>query len=157
MKKTVYISFILMFLLSCTSRTIYKKPKNLIEKEKMIIIWTDLYIAAGARSVKTKTQKTKINYAPLVLYKHKIDSVQFNESNIFYTSRIDEYEKMFEEVQKRLKDLKKVYEPEIKEDSIIPILKESIDSLNKEKKIRKKLLKKKIKNKPIDLSNKTYK
>jgi hypothetical protein len=156
MKKTVYIFLMFILILSCTSRTIYKKPENLIGKEKMITIWTDLFLAAGARSVKTKTLKTKINYAPLVLDKHKIDSTRFSESNIYYTSRIDEYEKMFEEVQKRLEDLKKIYEPKIKEDSITPII-ESIDSLKKEKNTRKKLLKKKFKNQSTDLSDKTYK
>ncbi|MCF6279099.1 MAG: DUF4296 domain-containing protein [Flavobacteriaceae bacterium] len=152
MKRRIYIFLMFTLVLSCTSRTIYKKPKNLIEKEKMITVWTDMYIAAGAKSVKTKTLKTKINYAPLVLDKYKIDSVQFSESNIYYTSRIDEYEKMFKEVQKRLESLKKVYEPEPKKDSILPIL-ERIDSL----KTNKKALKKKFKNQPIDLSDKIYK
>ena len=105
--------------MSCTSRTIYKKPENLIDKEKMITVWTDLYIAAGAKSVKTKTLRNKINYIPLVLESHKIDSIQFSESNIYYTSRIDEYEKMFKEVQKRLKELKELYDPETELDSIL--------------------------------------
>lgn len=139
--------------LSCTSRTIYKKPKNLIDREKMIAVWADLYIAAGARSVKTKTALTKINYAPLILDKYKIDSVQFSESNTYYTSKIDEYEKMFEEVKKRLEGLKKIYEPEIKKDSIEPIR----DSLKKEKRIRKKSLKERLKNQSTDPLNKTYK
>lgn len=130
----------------------------------MIAVWTDLYIATGARSVKTKALKTKINYAPLVLDKYKIDSAQFSESNIYYTSKIDEYEKMFEEVQKRLRDLKKIYDPEVKRDSLIKLskekpiqLKESIDSLKIKKKLNEKLLKKEFKNQSTDPLNKTYK
>ena len=119
MKQVVYIFFILITLVSCTSRTIYKKPENLIGKEKMIKIWTDLYIAIGAKSVKTKTLEKDNNYIPLVLEKYKIDSIQFSKSNIYYTSRIEEYEKMFEEVQKRLDDLKNIYDPETELDSII--------------------------------------
>lgn len=119
MKQVIYIFFILIILVSCTSRTIYKKPENLIGKEKMITIWTDLYIAMGAKSVKTKTLKKENNYIPLVLEKYKIDSIQFSKSNIYYTSRIEEYEKMFEEVQKRLDDLKSIYNPETELDSII--------------------------------------
>jgi len=157
MKKIVYISFLLILFLSCTSRTIYKKPENLIDKEKMITVWVELFIASGAKICKNKNIQTKINYAPLVLDKYKIDSIQFSESNIYYTSRIDEYEKMFEEVQKRLEDLKKFHEPKTKKDSIIPTLNEPIDSLKKEKRIRKKLLKKTGKKQPIDLSDKTYK
>ena len=119
MKQVIYIFFVLIILVSCTSRTIYKKPENLIGKEKMITIWTDLYIAMGAKSVITKTLEKENNYIPLVLEKYKIDSIQFSKSNIYYTSRIEEYEKMFEEVQKRLDDLKSIYDPETELDSII--------------------------------------
>ena len=119
MKQVIYIFFILITLVSCTSRTIYKKPENLIGKEKMITIWTDLYIAMGAKSVKTKALEKEKNYIPLVLEKYKIDSIQFSKSNIYYTSRIEEYEKMFKEVQKRLDDLKSIYDPETELDSII--------------------------------------
>jgi len=126
MKLTIYIFFIFFTLASCTSRTIYKKPENLIGKEKMINIWTDLYIAIGAKSVKTKKLEKKKNYIPLVLEKYKIDSIQFSKSNIFYTSRIEEYEEMFEEVQKRLNDLKNIYDPEIELDSLIILSKKEI-------------------------------
>jgi len=126
MKLTIYIFFIFFTLASCTSRTIYKKPENLIGKEKMINIWTDLYIAVGAKSVKTKKLEKNKNYIPLVLEKYKIDSIQFSKSNIFYTSRIEEYEEMFEEVQKRLNDLKNIYDPEIELDSLIILSKKEI-------------------------------
>lgn len=126
MKKILYLFLILLVVISCTSRTIYKKPENLIDKEKMITVWTDIYIAVGAKSVKTKTLKNKINYIPLVLKSHNIDSIQFSKSNIYYTSRIDEYEKMFEEVQKRLKDLKEIYDPETELDSILKRNKEEV-------------------------------
>ena len=119
MKRIFYIIFFLLFLGSCTSRTIYKKPENLIEKEQMIQIWTDIYIATAARSQKTIALEKDKNYIPMVLKNHKIDSIQFSESNLYYTSRIDEYEKMFEEVQKRLKDQKEVYDPETELDSIL--------------------------------------
>ena len=119
MKRIFYIIFLLFFLRSCTSRTIYKKPDNLIEKELMIQIWTDIYIATASRSQKTIALEKDKNYIPMVLKNHKIDSVQFSESNIYYTSRIDEYEKMFEEVQKRLKDMKEAYDPETELDSIL--------------------------------------
>ena len=109
----------LTFLVSCTSKTIYKKPDNLIEKERMIDIWTDIYIARGARSVKTKELRKNINYLPLVFKKYKIDSAQFSESNFYYTSKIDDYQKMFEEVNKRLDEKKKIYQPNSEIDSII--------------------------------------
>ena len=119
MKRIFYIIFLLLFIGSCTSRTIYKKPENLIGKEQMIQIWTDIYIATAARSQKTIRLEKDKNYIPMVLKNHNIDSIQFSDSNLYYTSRIDEYEKMFEEVQKRLKEIKEPYDPETKLDSIL--------------------------------------
>jgi len=103
---------------SCTSKTIYKKPDKLIEKDKMIDIWTDIYIARGAKSVQTKDMRKNINYLPLVFKKYKIDSAQLSESNIYYTSKIDEYQKMFEVVNKRLVAEKEIYQPKKELDSI---------------------------------------
>lgn len=118
MKKVTYLILTIIFTVSCTSKTIYKKPDNLIEKDKMINIWTDIYIARGAKSVQTKNLKKNINYLPLVFEKYKIDSVQLSESNFYYTSKIDEYQKMFEEVNKRLVAEKEIYQPKTELDSI---------------------------------------
>lgn len=144
MKQIVYIFIISLFVTSCTSRTIYKKPKNLIEKEKMINLWTDIYIAKGARTVKTKDLKKNINYIPFVLEKYKVDSTQFSESNIYYISRIDEYEKMFQEVENRLEKLKKKYQPTVSLNDSVLLEKAPVELIDK--KNRKKLLEEKVKN-----------
>jgi len=119
MKKIGYIVLTLLIVLSCTSRTIYKKPKNLIEKEKMIEVWTDMYLASGAKSAKTMTLQKDVNFLNFVLDKHSIDSTQFIESNLYYTSRIDDYEKMFKKVKQRLEDLKEIHDPGTELDSIL--------------------------------------
>ena len=119
MKTIVHILLLLMLIVSCTSRTIYKKPDNLIGKQKMIDLWVDIYMANAAKSQKTIDFQKGVNYIPELMKKYGIDSAQFSESNIYYTSRIDEYEKMFLEVEKRLKELKKEYRPESELDSII--------------------------------------
>lgn len=113
------IVILLAVLVSCTSRTIYKKPDDLISKKKMIDIWTDIYIAGAAKNVETKTTKQKINYLPLVFEKYGIDSVRFSESNLYYTSKIDDYEKMLQKVNDRLKEMKTMYDPDTPLDSII--------------------------------------
>ena len=118
MKQLINIIILSLFIASCTSKTIYKKPDNLIEKDKMMDIWTDIYIARGARSVQTKELRKNINYLPLVFDKYKIDSAQFSKSNIYYTSKIDDYQKMFEEVNKRLVTQKDIYLPKAELDSI---------------------------------------
>jgi len=144
MKNIIYFFFVVILFVSCTSRTIYKKPKNLIGKDKMIALWTDIYIAKGAYSVKMKDSRKNINYIPLVLEKHEVDSIQFSQSNVYYTSRIAEYEKMFEEVRKRLEEIKKPYLPESKPRKDSLLIKEPKDKLNKYP--RKKLLQEKVKN-----------
>jgi len=143
MKKLCYILLVFLLALSCTGRTIFKKPENLIEREKMITVWTDLYIASGAKSIKKKTLEKNKNYVPLVLENHNIDSVQFSESNFYYTSRIDDYEKMFEEVKNRLKALKDTYEPNLEKDSLKTKQQKVLEN---PKETRKKLPKKDVKN-----------
>ena len=90
MKHFFYIA-ILLFLLSCTSNTIYKKPKNLVPKDSMIALLTDMYIASSAKNVKNKFLKREKNYMALVYGKYKIDSTRFDVSNDYYTSKIEEY------------------------------------------------------------------
>ena len=53
----------------------------------------------------------------IVYEKYKIDSTRFAISNIYYTSQVDEYEEIFEEVEKRLEVLQSKYQNE--RDSII--------------------------------------
>ena len=46
----------------------------------------------------------------LVFAKYGIDSTQFATSNIYYTSNINEYEEIYEEVQRRLDTIKNFYQ-----------------------------------------------
>jgi hypothetical protein len=111
----------------------------------MIEIWTDLYIAIGAKTVHTKTLKKNINYIPLVLKKYEIDSAQFNTSNIYYISRLDEYESMFEKVRENLramkaKEIKINYNSKSQTDSIHAEVNDSI-LLEKKNSFKKRLIK----------------
>jgi len=107
MKKTVLI-LLLIFIWSCTSKTIYKKPADLIPKKQMINLLTDLYLANGARSVENIDYKREPNYIPLVFEKYHIDSARFKRSNIYYTSKLDEYQEMFQKVLDNLNKKGKV-------------------------------------------------
>ena len=125
---------VLILCFSCTSRTIYKKPKNLISKEQMVDLWVDITIANGAKNIKNKKAQRKINYMPFIYKKYNIDSTRFMESNIYYTSKIEEYEKMFQEVEARLKKIRENYDPLSKDiDPTLPIWKrDSIRNSRKE-------------------------
>ena len=72
-----------MFLSSCTSNTIYKKPKDLISQEQMVDLLVDMQLAVGAKVVKNIEEK-RSNYMPLVYEKYNVDSGQFARSNSNY-------------------------------------------------------------------------
>ncbi len=94
----------------------------------MVDLWTDIYLANAAKNIKNIGSQRKINYLPLVYNKYKIDSTTFMESNVYYTSKIETYEKMFQEVEERILKLKAKYDPEYEEiDAGLPIhIKDSI-------------------------------
>lgn len=105
------ILFIIVFILvSCTSSTIYDKPKNLIERDSMVALLTDMYIASSAKNAKNKYLKRGENYMFLVYEKYKVDSTRFNESNIYYTSKTEEYTDILSGVKSNIDSLEKLYE-----------------------------------------------
>lgn len=77
----------------------------------MIDLWVDIYIANGTQTVKNKRLEKRINYFPFLYEKYNIDSARFMRSNIYYTSRIEEYEEMFQQVEKKLLGIKVVFDP----------------------------------------------
>jgi len=94
---------LLALLFSCTSNTIYKKPDNLIPKEQMVDLLTDMFIANSAYGIKNISLQRKIDYLPLVYEKYQIDSARFQDSNLYYMSRIDDYEEIYKAVESQLK------------------------------------------------------
>ena len=72
MNKYIYIIIISIFIFSCTSNTILKKPENLMSKDKMVDVLTDMFIASSAENIKNLDLKRKVNYYPLVFEKHKL-------------------------------------------------------------------------------------
>lgn len=100
--------------MGCTSNTIMKKPDDLIPKNQMVDLLTDMLIAAGAENIKNIELERNVNYFPLVFEKYGIDSTRFKESNYYYTSQIDDYEKILKKVDERLKALKEKLDNQIK-------------------------------------------
>tara|TARA_B100000963_G_C22309028_1_gene529195 strand:- start:52 stop:525 length:474 start_codon:yes stop_codon:yes gene_type:complete len=126
-----FVSATLLF--SCSSNTIYKKPKDLIPKDTMILLLKDLYVATSASGIQNKNQQKKISYISLVYDKYKIDSLRFKKSSLYYTSEADDYEPMLEKVMDLLEKEKAIL-------SRIKKAKDSIinDSVKKKKEATKK-------------------
>jgi len=101
MKNSILIGLLFAFV-SCN--TAIEKPKNLIEKDKMIDV---LYDISLLEAIKTQNINGGIKNkdANEYLYKkYNIDSTQLAQSNKYYAADVDEYKKMFEEVKARLEE-----------------------------------------------------
>lgn len=108
--KNCYYILICLFIFSCTtSNTMYKAPENLIPKDSMVSLLTDLYIASAAKNYKNNLLKKEKNYVFLVYEKYKIDSTRFNSSNLYYTSKIEEYTVMLNEIKSNIDSLDSFY------------------------------------------------
>lgn len=110
MKNPIYFFVFASLLLSCTSNTIYEKPKDLIPKDTMVMLLKDLYVATSSRGVSNINQQKKISYIHLVYEKYKIDSLRFKTSNLYYISKVDEYKPMIDQVLNLLEKEKVAFE-----------------------------------------------
>ncbi|MGY0425524.1 MAG: DUF4296 domain-containing protein [Polaribacter sp.] len=138
MKKISYI-FLLSFLFSCTSNTIFKKPKDLIPKDTMRLLLQDMMIASSAKYTRNKFKKNNINYMPFVFDKFKIDSARFQESNLYYMSKIDVYQKILDGAKKTLEEKKEYFKK--RKQNIDSIKNDSLEKVRKfEMKMRKDTL-----------------
>ncbi|TBX70673.1 DUF4296 domain-containing protein [Flavobacterium silvisoli] len=96
---------LLFFFLGCSNRM--EKPKNLIDKDKMVDILYDLSLleAIKAQNIGGGINTKKAN--EYIYKKYKIDSVQLAQSNKYYASDVDEYKKIFVKVKAKLDEQNK--------------------------------------------------
>lgn len=105
----------------------------------MIELWTEIFIANSAKSIKNEKLQRKVNYMPFIYEKYQIDSARFMRSNIYYTSKIETYEEMFQKVEKNLLNLRDELNPEMKGiDPSLPIWKQ--DSIRRAQRLKKEEL-----------------
>lgn len=103
------IAIALLFLAGCQDVEKPEKPENLIPKEKMVSILTETYLGNAAASINNRTMREKgIELDSFVYAKYGIDSVQFAKSNAYYTTDLDAYADIFQQVETRLLEVQKV-------------------------------------------------
>ena len=89
---------------SCQDVKRPQMPANLIAQDTMVSILVDAYMMNAARSIDNRTLVNKGVLLDSILYtKHRIDSLQFAQSNAYYASDLDVYKKLFLQVQEELK------------------------------------------------------
>jgi hypothetical protein len=109
MKKLCLFFLIATIFLSCDSKAKIQKPDDLIPPEQMEDLLFDMYVANGAVSVPNLNGEKNVNYMHLVYKKYQIDSVRFAESTLYYTSRVNDQERILRNVKVRLDELSKKY------------------------------------------------
>jgi len=131
MKKISYF-FIFTFFISCTSNTIFEKPKDLIPRDTMSLLLQEMMIASSAKFIKNKKRQKNINYMPFVYDKFKIDSTRFDISNYYYMSKIDVYQEILESAKDSLESRNDLFKKT--QTRLDAIRKDSIDCLKSNQK-----------------------
>lgn len=109
MKKGILILVILA--VSACGEKLMKKPENLIPKEKMIEILSEMAIVNSAKSTNIAILRdNNIDPTEYVFKKFAIDSIRFVESDRYYASVPAEYEAIYTEVEIRLTNQKQELE-----------------------------------------------
>lgn len=118
LKNTLKYLILLLVIYSCQDKQ--EPPQNLISEDKMVDIMYEIALIQAIKSYDYNLlNQQKIVPTQYIFQKFGIDSLQFVESNKFYASQLERYEKMHDIVIERLSQHKK------KADSIVPQLKES--------------------------------
>ena len=144
-----YIFIVLITLtISCKQET---KPNHLIEKEVIVNIMYDLSILQALRYQNpTSIDSFQINARDFVYKKYRIDSLQFAQSNVYYSTNNEQYKEMFNQVVGRINKEKaaadSLLKVEIKQKSKInkTKLKESISPKDSLRKVSQKLIDKNV-------------
>ncbi|NNC50804.1 MAG: DUF4296 domain-containing protein [Flaviramulus sp.] len=158
LKRFILVTLIILMYSACARFNGPKKPKNLINKEKMVAVIIDAKLIAMANYANKKIMTDSgIDLKNYVYTKHRIDSVQFALSNDYYAFHLKDYEEIYNRVNDSLVELQTIYKDlkakewkdktKREEDSIKALskLKDTIDS--DILKIKDSILKPTIKNK----------
>jgi len=142
-KNISVIVVLCLLVMACNGYDKPKKPDNLIPKDKMSEVLYDLYIINAAKGVNRKLLEAN-GFIPetYVLTKYNIDSLQFAESNGYYSFDTDVYKVIIDDVKTRLEKEKEEFDVLKKaEDEIAKIERDSLNKIKIQKKDSIKKLK----------------
>ncbi len=99
MRKIIFILLILFVAVGCESS--YKKPDNLIDKKQMENIIFDILIlnSINANSLMTEGEIISDEF---VFQRYSVDSVQFYESEMYYSKMPRVHSQIYSNVKKRI-------------------------------------------------------
>ncbi len=101
--RVIVILLISILALSCERVESVPKPENLIPLEIMENIIYDMAIINSARGYNSQTfSQLGINPESYIFEKYEIDSVQFANSTLYYSSSLDTYKQFIDKVKIRI-------------------------------------------------------
>ena len=139
--KTFFLVVSILFFISCENLEV-KKPSNLISEDQMVEILYDMVLINSSKGVNKKLLQKNINNPEAYIFKkHNIDSLQFAESNAYYTFKNEVYKSIYEKLELKLTIQKTKLEALLKEknsikDSIREQKKTKNDPLNLDPKVK---------------------
>ena len=116
--------FILLILItSCSDQNI---PADLMSEQQMVDFLLDINIINSSRAYINNSDLNYYNIKDTFLYKkHNIDSIQFVNSNSYYSSKPKKYLKIYSQLQKKMRSIKDSIEIELNKET-----REIMDSLS---------------------------
>lgn len=124
MRFLLNILVVLLVFTSCQDIDRVKKPDNLIPKGKMADILVELSLLQGAKSSnRGALEQTGLHPRSYIWERFDIDSIQFTESNNYYSANYREYEEIYKEVKARVDAMK------VKYDTLMAVEKRKRDAL----------------------------
>ena len=128
--KTFFLVGSILFFMSCENLEV-KKPSNLISEDQMVEILYDMVLINSSKGVNKKLLQKNINNPEAYIFKkHNIDSLQFAESNAYYTFKNEVYKSIYEKLELKLTTQKTKLEALLKEKNSIK------DSIREQKKTK---------------------
>lgn len=113
MKKLLFIVTLFGFL-ACDKGS-EKKPDKLLSEQQMEDIFYDLSLLQAIKSYTPKSlDDAGVDAKNYVYRKYDIDSALFAQNHRYYASRLEQYKKIQDNVNKRLTKEKEKFEPEKK-------------------------------------------
>lgn len=96
--------------MSCYGVEKPSKPSGLLSEDQMVAVLVDLSLVASAKGVnKSQLEKKGIVPEAYIYKKNNVDSLQFVNSNKYYTGDLEAYKRIYAKVKSRLLVLKKKY------------------------------------------------
>ena len=104
-----------MLMISCSDQN---SPTDLMSEQQMVDFLLDINIINSSRAYRNNSDLNYYNIKDTFLYKkHNIDSLQFVNSNSYYSSKPKKYLRIYSQLQKKMRSIKDSIEIELNKET----------------------------------------